>query len=412
MKQSNTRPSGKEKNNDLKLLIADGDIDLMLLVFLLALLVIGLVLLFSASYVKAYYDSGNPYYYIARQSIGSVSGVVFMFFISKIKYQYLRLAAVPLMIVAFLLLILVLVHPHVIPGKENMKRWLGFGPITFQPSEVAKFALILFLAFSMERRSKLLQTKVWAGFPYIALVGLVCALVVLENHLSGTMILAAIGILMVYFGGMRVPLWLYILGAGFIVGAAYLLIRHPQILQDYMGERITAWLNKDYDPLGARYQVNQSLYAIGSGGLFGTGLGASKQKYLYIPEPQNDFIFAIVCEELGFIGALSIVLLFALLVWRGVTIGIRARDKFGALLALGIMMQIGVQVALNIMVVTDTIPNTGISLPFFSYGGTALLMQLGEMGIVLGISRSANVSKMETGTPKQRVRVGGKHAAQ
>lgn len=181
----------------------------------------------------------------------------------------------------------------------------------------------------------------------------------------------------------------FIVGVVVAVFAVILFVMNPDLLKEYAGERIVAWLDKDYKPLGARWQINNSLYAIGSGGFLGTGLGQSKQKHLYVSEPQNDFIFSIVCEELGFVGATAIILLFALLVYRGIKIGLRAKDRFGALLAMGIVFQVGVQVALNIAVVSDFIPNTGISLPFFSYGGTSLVILLCEMGIILSISRSA-----------------------
>ena len=186
--------------------------------------------------------------------------------------------------------------------------------------------------------------------------------------------------------------WFIIIAVVGVLGIIF-VITNPEILEKYAGARITAWLDKDYQPLGARWQTNNSLYAIGSGGLFGVGLGNSKQKHLYVSEPQNDFIFAIVCEELGFVGAIIIIALFALLVWRGVVIGIHAKDRFGALLSMGIVFQVGLQTALNIGVVTDTLPNTGISLPFFSYGGTSLMMLLFEMGMVLAVSRYSRLKK-------------------
>ena len=216
-------------------------------------------------------------------------------------------------------------------------------------------------------------------------------MVYLENHLSGTLLILAIGVTMMFMGEFKKH-WFIIIGVAAVVLIVF-VVTNPEILEKYAGARITAWLDKSYDPKGARWQTNNSLYAIGSGGLFGAGLGNSKQKHLFVSEPQNDFIFSIVCEELGFVGASIIILLFALLVWRGVVIGIHAKDRFGALTAIGIVFQVGMQTALNIGVVTDTLPNTGISLPFFSYGGTSLMMLLAEMGMVLSVSRYSKMPK-------------------
>ena len=226
--------------------------------------------------------------------------------------------------------------------------------------------------------------------PYVAIMGLVAALIFLESHLSATLIILALGAIMMFVGGTK-PRWFLI--GGVLVAAVLLFVVVTK--GGYQMDRIRIWLDPFSSDLDRdlTHQTRQSLYAIGSGGLLGVGLGQSRQKYLYLPAPQNDFIFAIVCEELGFVGALVIIVLFALLIWRGVYVSIHARDKFGMLLGLGITFQVGLQAVLNICVVTNTIPNTGISLPFFSYGGTALLMLLGQMGILLNISRSANVEK-------------------
>ena len=214
----------------------------------------------------------------------------------------------------------------------------------------------------------------------------------LENHLSGTILMFSIGVAMMFFGEVKMR-W-FVIGAVAVIAVVVFFVIFPDKLPSYAAKRITAWLDKDFDPFGARWQTNQSLYAIGSGGFLGAGLGNSKQKHLYVSEPQNDFIFSIVCEELGFIGATAIIILFGLLVWRGFVIAMKARDRFGALLAMGLVFQVGLQVALNIAVVTDTVPNTGISLPFFSYGGTSLMILLMEMGIVLSVSRYSRVRKM------------------
>lgn len=226
---------------------------------------------------------------------------------------------------------------------------------------------------------------------YGGIIAVTAGLVYMENHLSGTLLILLIGIVMMYLGEIKEHWFILIVVIGVL--AVIFFVFNPEILKKYAGERIVAWLDKDYEPRGARWQTNNSLYAIGSGGIFGTGLGNSKQKHMYVSEPQNDFIFSIVCEEMGFIRSVGIILLFVLLVWRGIVIGLKAKDRFGALLAMGIVFQVGIQMVLNIGVVTDTLPNTGISLPFFSSGGTSLVMLLVEMGMVLSVSRYSRLEK-------------------
>ena len=295
--------------------------------------------------------------------------------------------------------------------KPGFKRWINLGFTTFQPSEIAKIGLILILAFLLERNYKGVTGKIPSEMTLCKMIGkltngrvmiyksftsVICygllilvfaVLVYMENHVSGTILMLALGVTVLWLGEVR-GRW-FAIGSVVVIIAVIVLIANPQILEEYAGERITAWLDKDYSPMKHRWQTNNSLYAIGSGGFLGTGLGQSKQKHLYVSEPQNDFIFSIVCEELGFVGATAIILLFALLVYRGIKIGMNAKDRFGALLCMGIVFQIGIQVALNIGVVSDLLPNTGISLPFFSAGGTSLVILLCEMGMVLSISRSA-----------------------
>ena len=314
-----------------------------------------------------------------------------------------------------MLLVVVLIVPPP-EGFEEFHRWISLPGIgTFQPSEIAKFAIILFFAYHMDknyigintkeiyegrgadmlssRRGTVnLRTRTVCTILYLLILGSTCVLVYKENHVSGTLLIFALGIMMMYLAGF--PRKWFIIGiAAFIVVAVY-VVTHPQVLPAHAQVRITSWLDKDMDPLNVRWQTNHALYAIGSGGFFGVGIGNSKMKQLYVSQPQNDFIFSIVCEELGFVGAILIVILFCLLVWRGFVIGIHAKDKFGSLLAMGLVFQVGLQAAINIAVVTDVFPNTGISLPFFSYGGTSLLMLLIEMGVVLSISRTAKLKKV------------------
>lgn len=378
-----------------KLFSLGAGLDMPLLIFILVLLAIGLVMLFSASYAYSYYYYGNSYFFISRQAAFAVFGVVAMLVISTFDYHHFhKLAGIIFGIAVFLLVFLLVcryAHIESIARPEgDATRWLDFGIVSFQPSEIAKFGLIVLLAHMISRNLDRMDTFRYGVVPYVAVMGLVAVLIYLENHLSATLIILMLGAILMFVGGTK-PRWFIIGGIVLAVGLTLLLLAKG----GYQMNRITIWL----DPFSTEldrdltHQTRQSLYAIGSGGLLGVGLGQSRQKYLYLPEPQNDFIFAIVCEELGMVGALVIIVLFALLIWRGVYISIHAKDKFGMLLGLGITFQVGLQAVLNICVVTNTIPNTGISLPFFSYGGTALLMLLGEMGILLNISRSSNIEK-------------------
>ncbi len=403
-----TKAKKTKKNSILNTFLANGSMDIPFLAILMTIVTIGLVMLFSASYTYSYYNRGDSTQIFVRQLIFAVIGIVLMFVISRIRYEYFKLVALIGVVVSIGLLLLVLVLPEYKPG---FKRWINLGFTTFQPSEIAKIGLIMILAYLLDKNYKGVTGKIPSEMPgirsipeltngkyviYKSFTSVICygliilvfaGLVYLEHHVSGTILMLLIGVVMLWLGEVR-GRWFTV---GVIIGviAVVLLIANPDILAKYAGERITAWLDKDFDPLGARWQTNNSLYAIGSGGLLGTGLGQSKQKHLYVSEPQNDFIFSIVCEELGFVGAVAIIILFALLIYRGIKIGMNAKDRFGALLAMGIVFQIGLQVALNIGVVSDFLPNTGISLPFFSAGGTSLVILLAEMGMVLSISRSA-----------------------
>ncbi|MBQ7202914.1 MAG: cell division protein FtsW [Eubacterium sp.] len=362
-----------------------GGIDIPFFAITIALLTIGLVMLFSASYPYALQNEGDSYHFFNRQLIFAVLGVAAMLFVSKINYKLLKLIIKPLWIVTYGLLALVLVY-HTNNG--DFKRWIQVGPITLQPSDIAKFTIIVVLAAYVAKYSNQMKSPIWGIVVPLIIIGSFCGLIYLEHHLSCTILVFCIGASIMFCGGSD---WrLFALGVGVMAAIVAVVILNPEVLMNYAGERITAWLDKGFDPKGLRWQTNNSLYAIGSGGLFGVGLGNSKQKFLYVSEPQNDFIFSIVCEELGFVGAALIILLFALLFIRGIQIAMRTNDKFGSLLVIGIVSQVAVQTILNIMVVTDTIPNTGISLPFFSYGGTAIMMLLFEMGVVLSVSRKSS----------------------
>lgn len=377
-----------------------GGFDVPFFALTMALLAVGLVMLFSASYPTSYFKYGNSYHYFIRQLIFAFMGVVIMLIVSKINYKWFK-AVVPILlgVTTFLLILVLFYHTKVeTDGGEAFKRYMKIPgtPFTFQPSDIAKFTLIVTLASFMTTYARKLNTFKYGIFYPALFTGSFCILIYLENHVSGTILVFLIGLIMMYAGGSAQGKnkILFIIGVCLVVAAIFVVLMFPDILPDYVNRKLEAWRNKDLDPRGVRWQNNNSLYAIGSGSFLGVGLGNSKQKYLYVSEPQNDFIFSIVCEELGFIGAILIIVLFGALIVRGFIIALRTTDRFASLTVIGIVAQVGVQVAFNILVVTDTIPNTGIALPFFSYGGTALLMLLFEMGVVLGISRKSNQKKV------------------
>lgn len=366
-----------------------GSIDIPFLGLTIALLTIGLIMLFSASYPYAYYYKDSSYYYFIRQILFAVAGLVAMLLMSKINYKILKAIYKPVFVVTIALLVIVLFH-HT--NVQNFKRWIPLGPVTIQPSDLAKFTIILTLAVYISKYYKKMKTMKYGILIPIGIISIFCGLIYLEHHLSCTILMFFIGACLMFAGGSDWKLFAF--GLAVIVLLGFLVVSFPTLIENYAGKRIVAWLDKDYDPLNGRWQTNNSLYAIGSGGFFGVGLGNSKQKYLYVSEPQNDFIFSIVCEELGFLGAAIIIALFAALVIRGLIIASRCKDKFGSLLIIGVVAQIGLQVVLNILVVTDTLPNTGFAFPFFSYGGTAIFMLLFEIGVVLSVSRKTNQQKV------------------
>ena len=369
-------------------IIQKGKADVFFITILLALLCIGLVMLFSASFVYANNKFGDSYKFIKQQAIYAVVGLVLMYVISRIDYHVYKKFAWALYFAVVGILVILLILPPMISGVDY-KRWLVIGPINFQPSEIAKFSIVLLFAYLMEKYEKKMKTLLFGFIFFVGLLGVVCALVVLEPHLSATILIFLLGAVMMFIGGVKLRYMFISAGVGVAVGATAILTG----VVGYGSDRFKYWLDPWADSLGLGFQTIQSLLAIGSGGFLGRGLGQSRQKYLWVPEPHNDFIFAIVCEELGFVGAMLIILLFCMLVWRGFSIARRAKDKFGSMLAVGLTFQVGLQALLNILVVTNTIPNTGISLPFFSYGGTSIVILLCEMGIVLSVSRSARMAK-------------------
>lgn len=380
MRYDSARLTGFSTNYDSK---KRGSIDSTFFVLVLLLLAAGVVMVLSSSFARAYYDpgnitGGNAAYYFTRQLLFAVLGTAAMIAASKFPLGFYRHYAWHFMAVTVVLLMLV----PVIGVKANgSRRWLGIGGLTLQPSELAKLGVILCFSSLICRMRGRMSTFKYGILPFAAILGLVVGLLVLEPHFSASIIIIAVGGVMMFLGGVRLG-WFIGAGSAAAVGIGVLLMLFP-----YASGRINTWRDPFSSSSDEGYQIVQSLYTIGSGGLSGLGLGMSRQKYLYLPEEHNDFIFSVVCEELGFIGAALILLLFALLILRGYWIALHCRDRFSFLVVAGITTLLAIQVFLNVAVVTNLVPCTGISLPFFSYGGTALLIQLGEMGIILSASR-------------------------
>ena len=361
--------------------VGHGSIDVPFLLLTLLLLTIGVVMVLSASFARAYYSESTNHtatYFFSRQLIFALGGVAAMLFMSRLPIGLYRSLAKLIMLAAVVLLLFVLVGGKRVNGS---RRWFELAGVTFQPSEIAKIAIILFDAQLICKYKNKMKTFRYGVLPFAAVAGVVIGMLILEPHISASIIIIMITATMMFLGGTKLR-W-FALGGGTVVAGFLLIIN----VLHYSGERVNAWLHPFEDTSDTAYQITQSLYAIGSGGLSGLGLGASRQKYLYLPEEHNDFIFSVVCEELGFIGATLILVLFALLIIRGFYLAMHCRDRYSFLVCGGITALLAYQVILNIAVVTNLIPCTGISLPFFSYGGTALLIQLAEMGIVLSISR-------------------------
>ena len=364
-------------------------VDTTFLILLLLLLTVGLGMLYSASSAQSQYDTGYTIStrYLQKQAACALVGLAAMAVISRIPAEFWYRMAWPLYGISILLLLMVLLFGQSVNGA---RRWISIAGLQFQPSEIAKFTLILGLArLTREFGSDARKFRYGVlGFS-AALLGILVPLA-LEKHLSAIMVMGMVAVVMMFVAGTH-PKWLL---AGFAVAVAFVVVYIT--FMGYAGDRVTAWLHPEADPSDTGYQILQSLYAIGSGGVLGLGLGRSRQKYLYLPFQYNDYIFAIICEEVGLLGALLIILLFIALILRGYWIALRAPDRFSTVLAAGLTTLIAVQTVLNLCVVTNLLPSTGIALPFFSYGGTALAVNLGEMGIMLGISRMWNrASKTE-----------------
>ncbi|MCL1828139.1 MAG: putative lipid II flippase FtsW [Oscillospiraceae bacterium] len=368
-----------------------GSFDAPFLLLTMLLLTIGVIMVLSASFARAYYDianetDGNATYYFMKQLIFAALGIVVMFFCSRFPMSFYRQISFTVLLVSVGLLVLVLI----IGTKVNdARRWINLGFTTIQPSEIAKISIILFFSTLICKFKDKMATIKYGLAPFATIWAVIVGLLILEPHFSGAVIIITIGAVMLFLGGVRLK-W-FLIGGGAVAGLAAVVFS----VFDYTSKRISAWLDPFSDMSDTGYQIVQSLFSVGSGGLTGLGLGQGRQKYLYLPEEHNDYIFSVICEELGFIGAILILLLFALLIIRGYWLALHARDRYSFLVCAGITTLLAVQVILNIAVVTNLLPATGISLPFFSYGGTALLIQMAETGIILSMSRDIPQKKQD-----------------
>ena len=369
----------KSKNVNL---LKKGSPDITIIIVTAILVALGLIMVLSASSPSSLSESGDSYKYFRKQLIATVLGGVISFFLYKIDYNIWRKLKWVIYVGAVGLLFLV--------GAMGMSaggatRWINIGGFNFQPSEISKVAFILFFAAVLTdlKENKLINTYKGFWIPIGYLILPVIAIFVVQNHFSATLIIAGITVIQMFVAGVSLK-WFLLVGLAGIGAIAGLMFG-----TSFRSTRIQTWLNPFTDPTGEGWQIIQSLYAIGSGGLFGVGLGESKQKYLYLPEPQNDFIFSVLAEELGFFGCIGVIILFIILIWRGIVVAMNAKDTYGCLIAIGIVALIGLQALINIAVVTGTIPVTGMPLPFFSYGGTAILTNLAAIGLLLNISKSS-----------------------
>ncbi|WP_243289968.1 stage V sporulation protein E [Bacillus sp. FJAT-47783] len=356
--------------------------DFILLIITISLLAIGLIMVYSASAVWAAYKFDDSFFFAKRQLLFAGLGIIAMFFIMNVDYWTWRTWAKVLLIICFILLVAVLI-PGVGMVRNGSRSWIGVGAFSIQPSEFMKLAMIAFLAKFLSENQKKITSLKKGLVPTLSLVFFAFGIIMLQPDLGTGTVMVGTCIAMIFIAGARIS---HFVGLGIIglVGFAGLILSAP-----YRIKRITSFLNPWEDPLGSGFQIIQSLYAIGPGGLFGLGLGQSRQKFFYLPEPQTDFIFAILAEELGFIGGTLILLLFSLLLWRGIRIALGAPDLYGSFLAVGIIAMIAIQVMINIGVVTGLMPVTGITLPFLSYGGSSLTLMLMAIGVLLNISRYA-----------------------
>lgn len=372
---------------------ANNQFDFILCITVLLLLALGIIMVLSASAPSALSTTGNSYTYVKKQLIFGIVGLAVMFFLSKIDYRFYKKYYWYIYFASWLVLLLVIV-PGLGYSVKGATRWIKIGGSQFQPSELTKIGMIIFYGgYLSDHKSDIQSLTKGFVIPLLFLIPPVLVLYVVQNHFSVSLVIGVVVLVMMFMAGSRLKYFLIVATAGVVciaslIGFVGLKQKSDSESDSFRLDRIATYFDPWADAQGTGYQTVQSLYAIGSGGMFGLGLGNSKQKYLYIPEPHNDFIFSILAEELGFFGCILVIALFAIFIWRGILISMRASDVFGSVIAIGITTLIAVQTIINIAVVTGTVPTTGMSLPFFSYGGTALLLLLANVGILLNISRS------------------------
>ncbi len=360
--------------------------DFWIFITVMLLLSLGIIMVFSASAAKAYIEMDDAYYFFKKQLIYSLVGVVALLIASKIDYRKLGKLSVIMLIISLLMLVMLLI-PGLGRTINGSTRWLK-APIPFQPSEIAKISIILFYSYSLSKHYKRLE-KFWTGLlPYILLMGVFAALFIKQPHMSVTIIVFGVVVILLFCAGAKI--WHFIVPALVILPAGIYLI----MSEEYRMKRVFGFLNPWEDMKDTGWQIVNSLYAIGSGGIFGRGLGKSLQKFLYLPEPHNDFIFSVLAEEMGFVGCVTVLVLFMVFIWRGIKVAINAPDMFGSLVATGITSLVAIQVLVNVAVVSGSVPVTGMPLPFFSAGGTSVIILLFSIGILLNISKHAKYEKV------------------
>ena len=392
-REKEAQPKVAQARKKFNLRFIKTEIDKPFCILVISLLVFGIVMMFSASYARAIAELGDGYFYVKKQIFSAVLGLIAMLLMSFLDYHFFQTTYIAW---GFFVLTLGLTFITTFIGSTtaDATRWLDFGFIQLQPSELMKVGFIVIFAFIMAVNFPYFRKWQYSTLPFAVIMGAVMLVLVMQRHMSAVLLVGTIGLTMMFVSGMPKKHFFVFIGLALLAGGLFVLYK-MFIDKDlgYISDRIQSWRDPLSDPTDKTMQTYNSLIAIGSGGVFGLGFGESRQKYLYLPESQNDFVFSIVCEELGLIGALVVILLFVMFILRGFYIASRAKDRFGMLLATGITVQIGVQALLNIAVASNAFPNTGISLPFFSYGGTALLIQLAEMGILLSVSRQSNMQK-------------------
>ena len=366
------------------------EIDKPFFILVMVLLVFGLLMMFSASYAWGLSEYNDGYYYLVSQLKSAGLGLLLMFATSYLDYHFFQNTKIAY--IAFIATYLLTFYTAFFGiDVAGARRWIQIGPISFQPSELLKVTFIIIFAYIMSVNYPKFKDWKFCVIPFTVIMGAVALVLVLQRHMSAVMLVGIIGVSMMFISGMPKKTFWKFIGVCAVFGVLLLIYKMASGSGfSYISDRIQSWKNPESDPSGKTFQTYESLLSIGSGGWFGLGLGNSRQKYYYLPESQNDFVFSIICEELGFFGGMTVILLFVLFEVRGFIIAGRAKDKFGSLMALGITLQIGLQAILNIAVACNAIPNTGISLPFFSYGRTALITQLAEVGLLLNISRDAD----------------------